>query len=69
MQDPDFAVDVHTYERRGIAQWLTSNNTSGLTKKALRDRELTSNHQLKSLLPIGVRSGRFTSAVKSCGTL
>ena len=48
MEDPVFAADGHTYERRGIAQWLTNNDTSPLTKEVLRNRELTPNHHLKS---------------------
>ena len=40
--------DGHTYERGGIAQWLTNNDASRLTKEEFRNRELLANHQLKS---------------------
>ena len=50
MQDPVFAADGHTYERNGIARWLTDHATSPLTKEVLRNQELTPNHHLKSMI-------------------
>ena len=46
--DPVIAADGHTYERSGIAEWLTNHTTSPVTRAVLKNQELTPNHQLKS---------------------
>ena len=48
MQDPVIAADGHTYERSGIAKWLTNHTTSPVTRAVLRNQELTPNHLIKS---------------------
>ena len=40
MQDPVMAADGHTYERSGIAKWLTNHTTSPVTRTVLRNQEL-----------------------------
>jgi hypothetical protein len=48
MQDPVMAADGHTYERRGIAEWLANSTTSPVTNAMLRNQVLAPNHSVTS---------------------
>eukprot|EP01052_Picozoa_sp_SAG31_P053704 SAG31_NODE_13905_length_838_cov_1.450609_1_plen_226_part_00 len=49
MEDPVFATDGHSYERKEIARWLGSGKrTSPLTNDELPDTVLRPNHSLRS---------------------
>ena len=43
-------ADGNTYERSAIARWLEKNNTSPLTGKPLRTKDLRSNLSVKQLI-------------------
>jgi len=50
MTDPVCTVDGHTFERKAIEQWLTTNSTSPLTGLRLSTKALAPNHILRALL-------------------
>merc|ERR1711964_210152 len=50
MQDPVFTADGHTYERDQIETWFENNDTSPRTNQRLRNKTLTPNMQLKSMI-------------------
>jgi len=47
MEDPVFAADGHTYERRCIKAWLRKHDTSPLTNLVLPHKHLVPNHSLR----------------------
>ena len=50
MSDPVFAADGHTYERRAIATWFETKQTSPLSNAVLEHRRLVPNRALKQLI-------------------
>jgi hypothetical protein len=46
MENPVFAADGYTYERRRIEEWLKHSNLSPVTQEPLVNNSLVSNHQL-----------------------
>jgi hypothetical protein len=46
MENPVFAADGYTYERRNIEEWMKSTNESPITKELLPHQNLVPNHQL-----------------------
>lgn len=50
MRDPVFAADGHTYERRAIATWFETKQTSPLSNAVLEHRRLVPNRALKQLI-------------------
>jgi hypothetical protein len=52
MTDPVFASDGHTYERHAMENWLINMNkdTSPMTNKKLKSKELTPSYTLKSMI-------------------
>lgn len=50
MDDPVFAADGYTYERKAIAGWITNHNTSPMTNLALPHTHLTPNLLLRSAI-------------------
>ena len=48
MDDPVFALDGHTYERRAIEKWLERRHTSPKTGEELTNTMLLPNHAMRS---------------------
>ncbi len=46
MENPVFAADGYTYERRNIEEWMKTSNESPITKEILANQNLVPNHQL-----------------------
>jgi hypothetical protein len=50
MDDPVFAADGYTYEREGIAAWISHHHTSPMTNLPLQHTQLTPNLALRSAI-------------------
>ena len=50
LRDPVVAADGITYERRAIAEWLASHNTSPMTNIPLANLELHPNNLVRTLI-------------------
>eukprot|EP00293_Proteomonas_sulcata_P001020 CAMPEP_0184328596 /NCGR_PEP_ID=MMETSP1049-20130417/143705_1 /TAXON_ID=77928 /ORGANISM="Proteomonas sulcata, Strain CCMP704" /LENGTH=268 /DNA_ID=CAMNT_0026650915 /DNA_START=983 /DNA_END=1789 /DNA_ORIENTATION=+ len=48
MEDPVFASDGYSYERKSIQKWMNEHSTSPSTGEALPSKDLIANHQLRS---------------------
>lgn len=49
-KDPVKASDGHTYERKAIKKWFSKNSTSPMTSSYIHNKELISDHSMKSLV-------------------
>ena len=50
MEEPVIAGDGHSYEKGAIERWLRTHDSSPKTNERLRDRHVTPNHGLRSLI-------------------
>ena len=50
MKDPAIAPDGFTYERAAIAEWLSQNTVSPMTRQQMRSTDLRSNHALRQTI-------------------
>ncbi|CAF3593327.1 unnamed protein product [Rotaria socialis] len=50
LKDPVLAADGFTYEREAIANWFKTSNRSPMTNQELENKELKTNHAIKSIL-------------------
>ncbi len=50
MRDPVSVATGHTFNREGIAQWLSNHNTNPVTGEILQHKELAPNWSLKSMI-------------------
>jgi hypothetical protein len=50
MEDPCFAADGYTYERRVIEQWLQKHDTSPMTNLRLNHKDVTPNYAVRSAI-------------------
>ena len=59
MKDPVIGPDGQTYERYAIEEWLKTNNTSPLTKKAMHSTSLIPNYALRNAIEAFTKLGSF----------
>jgi len=52
MTNPVLCADGHTYEKKHIEKWLSSNSTSPNTNMVLPHKQLVPNHALRSLIQL-----------------
>ncbi|CAF1207126.1 unnamed protein product [Rotaria magnacalcarata] len=50
LKDPVLAADGFTYEREAIVNWFKNSNRSPMTNQELENKELKTNHAIKSIL-------------------
>jgi hypothetical protein len=63
MENPVFAADGYTYERRNIEEWLKSTNESPITKESLPHQNLVPNHQLHGQIEVASDLCRMLSQI------
>jgi Mg-chelatase subunit ChlD len=63
MKDPAIAPDGFTYERTAIAEWLSQNTVSPMTRQRMTSTELRSNHALRQTIEHWIAAHPFAEAV------
>ena len=58
MREPVVCADGHTYERRALAHWLRSHDTSPMTGKHIDTLRMTPNYTLKSMIDEHIQNVR-----------
>jgi hypothetical protein len=70
MENPVFAADGYTYERKNIEEWLKTTNESPVTKESLPHHNLVPNHQLHGEIEVATSDfyllGHTQIALYSC---
>ena len=65
MRDPVVDNEGISYERSAITQWLKKSNTSPISRKNLKNSDLSANLALKSLIEEWISNNNFDEAGKS----